>query len=144
MTNDRINGVKPGTSNDDEAARRRWFAAFGYNGDLDEIVTLRHSTLGTATVHDVWAVLLGLTELREYYAASFNRTVNAAHAENRPIDPGHLLSRPEHGPLTNPDTGSWLPGRREIIASLATIYDLGEGEGEPKARFVEKALQPVA
>lgn len=108
----------------DDAARRAWFARFGYAGDLDETVTLRSSNdrpLGTATVADVWAVLTGLRRMEGELNGLFRRAILAAGENMRPIDHVRRLSEIESGALTDEATGEFRPGRLEIIRALLDI-----------------------
>lgn len=93
------------------------------------------ATPGTTTVpiDDFQIVQRGLLALLNEYANMFHRTCNWAIAGRRPIDPAGRLSEERFGPLTDLNTGDWLPGRRELVCALVktapneeVIYQLRE------------------
>lgn len=105
----------------DDDERRAWLKAFGYTGDLHERLTLldREGKPGeTAMAADVWCVRRGLLALFDDYAKSFHRVGNWAEGGRRPIDPAGRLGEERYGPLIHPQSGEWLPGRRDIINAL--------------------------
>jgi len=105
----------------DDGARRKWFAAFGYSGELAERVTLLNhagEACGTAPTADVWCVRRGLTTLRTHHPNLFHRLGNWARVQRSPLDAESILSRDAFGPLTHPVSGDWLPGRRVLVEVL--------------------------
>lgn len=105
----------------DDADRRAWFAKAGHSGNLHEQAALcgrNGEPCGTVAVADVWCVRRGLIALQKDHPKLFHRIGNWADMNRRPADTDNLLSGVQYGPLTHPQTGEWLPGRRELVVIL--------------------------
>ena len=149
MTDNQVPDAAAKAADKETAERLSLFGRFGYTGADDEVVLLRSVDAGngdgttmlqagvTANARDVWAIYKGLSRLEDEYTGQFHRVANSAYGNRRPVDVAKRLPQDEYGPLTDYNTGEWLPGRREIVIAL---LDLDENDMD--ASFAETPLIP--